>query len=185
MNQHTFDPSSAEKLEDTDRYRYLSRDELVGALELTGEQRVVDLGSGTGFYTREVAPYAKTVHAVDLQTEMHEFFRDAGIPDNVELVTAGIDDMPLDDDTQDVAYSTMTFHEFVSDVALVELKRVLEPGGTVVVADWSATGEGERGPPLEGRYTAAEAKSALESAGFEVKSARERPETFFVTATAP
>lgn len=185
MNQHTFDPSSAEKLEETVRYRYLSRDELIGALELTGEQQVVDLGSGTGFYTRDVAPYAKTVHAVDFQAEMHEYFSDAGIPDNVLLVTAGIDDMPLEDDTHDAAYSTMTFHEFESDAALAELKRVLKPGGRVVVADWSATGEGERGPPLEGRYTAGEARASLESAGFDVETARERPETFFVTATAP
>lgn len=185
MNHHTFDPSSAEKLEDTVRYRYLSRDELVGALELTGDEAVVDLGSGTGFYTREVAPFARAVHAVDLQEAMHEYFRDAGIPDNVDLVTAGIDDMPLDADSHDAMYSTMTFHEFVSDAALAELRRILKPGGRLVIGDWSATGEGERGPPLEGRYTAGEAESSLESAGFDVEIAKERPETFFVTATAP
>lgn len=185
MNHHTFDPSSAEKLEETVRYRYLSRDELVGALELTGEEQAVDLGSGTGFYTREVAPFVTTVHAVDLQDEMHEHFRDAGVPDNVELVTASIDDMPLGDATHDAAYSTMTFHEFESDAALAELRRVLTPGGRLVVADWSATGEGERGPPIEGRFTAAEAESSLESAGFDVVLARERPETFFLTATSP
>lgn len=185
MTHHTFDPSSAEKLEETDRYRYLSRDELVGALELTGDQQVVDLGSGTGFYTRDVAPYAKTVHAVDIQEAMHEYFKDAGIPDNVELVTAGIDDMPLADDSFDGAYSTMTFHEFESEAALAELERVLKPGGGVVIADWSASGEGERGPPLEERYTVAEAASSLESSGFDVETARDRPETFLITARAP
>ncbi|MFW5919266.1 MAG: class I SAM-dependent methyltransferase [Halanaeroarchaeum sp.] len=184
MNHHTFDPSSAEKLEETVRYRYLSRDELVGALELDGDERVVDLGSGTGFYTREVAPYAGTVHAVDLQEEMHDFFRENGIPDTVEPVTAAIDDVPFEDESHDAAYSTMTFHEFVSQGALAELRRVLRTGARVVIVDWSSLGEGERGPPVDARYDAAEATSLLESAGFTVETARERPETFFVTATA-
>ncbi|MFW6003336.1 MAG: class I SAM-dependent methyltransferase [Halanaeroarchaeum sp.] len=182
---HTFDADSAEKLEEVVRYRYLSRDELVGALQPTGDEDVADLGSGTGFYTRDVAPYVGVVHAVDLQPEMHEHFRSRGVPDNVEVVSAGIADMPFEDSTLDAAYSTMTFHEIVSDVALAEIGRVLRPGARFVVVDWSSEGESERGPPREARYGPEQAVQRLEEAGFDVENWSGRPETFLVVAAAP
>ncbi|MFB6070284.1 MAG: class I SAM-dependent methyltransferase [Halanaeroarchaeum sp.] len=185
MNHHTFDPEAAAKLEDVDRYRYLSRDELVGGLAVDESDAVVDLGSGTGFYTRDVAQYAGTVHAVDVQSEMHEHFRAVGRPDNVDLVTAGVADLPLADDAVDGAYSTMTFHEFVSGDSLAEVRRVLRSGARFVVVDWSATGDGERGPPLEARVGPDGAASYLDGAGFDVHRSDDRPETFYVLASAP
>lgn len=182
---HTFDPTAAEKLEDVVRYRYLSRDELVGALAPSGDEDVVDLGSGTGFYTRDVAPYVGSVRAVDLQPDMHEHFRSEGVPDNVEVVTAGVADMPFGDSTLDAAYSTMTFHEFVSNEALAEVKRVLRPGARFVVVDWSSEGEGERGPPQEARYGPEQAAQRIEDAGFVVNHWSGRPETFLVVAAVP
>lgn len=182
---HTFDPAAADKLEDVIRYRYLSRDELVGALDPTDDDDVIDLGSGTGFYTRDVAPYVGTLRAVDLQSDMHEHFRSVGIPENVEVVTAGVADMPFDDSSLDAAYSTMTFHEIVSDESLAEIRRVLRPGARFVVVDWSKEGEEERGPPREARYGPEEAAHRLAEAGFDVENWSGRPETFLVTATAP
>ncbi|UWG47672.1 SAM-dependent methyltransferase [Halanaeroarchaeum sp. HSR-CO] len=183
--QHTFDADAAESLEEVVRYRYLSRDELVGALNPTGDEDVVDLGSGTGFYTRDVAPYVGTVRAVDLQPEMHEHFRAEGVPDNVEVVSAGIAEMPFGDSTFDAAYSTMTFHEIVSEASLAAVRRVLRPGARFVVVDWSAEGEGERGPPLTARYGPEQAAQRIEDAGFEVKNWSGRPETFLVVAAVP
>ncbi|MFB6082022.1 MAG: class I SAM-dependent methyltransferase [Halanaeroarchaeum sp.] len=185
MTDHTFDPASADKLEDVERYRYLSRDELIGALTLDGTESVVDLGSGTGFYTREVAPYADRVWAVDVQPRMHQEFRSIGVPDTVTLVAAGVADTPFDASSIDAAYSTMTFHEFVSDASLAEIRRILRPGARFVVADWSVEGTGERGPPLDARFGPSDAADRIEAAGFEVRRADGRPETFVVVATAP
>ena len=181
---HTFDPDGAAGLEDLDRFRYLSRDELVGALSVEPTSTVVDIGSGTGFYTREVAPYVGHLYAVDLQDEMHEQFTDRQIPANVELVLSPAATLPFESGTIDAVYSTMTFHE-VSEEAPAEFYRVLAAGGRLVIADWSSGGAGERGPPLEERMNAAGTTSALEAAGFSVESARERPETFLLEATAP
>ncbi|WP_276282280.1 class I SAM-dependent methyltransferase [Halorussus caseinilyticus] len=196
MGFHTFDPESADKLEDDSRYRYLSREELVVALALGSDRTgaVADLGSGTGFYTDDVAPFAAEVRAVDVQDEMHELYREKGVPENVELVTADIGDLPFGDGELDAAFSTMTFHEFAGDGhgesagdesgAETEVARVLADGGRFVVADWSATGEGESGPPVGERYDRDEAVELLENAGFEVLRADERPETFFVVVQA-
>jgi ubiquinone/menaquinone biosynthesis C-methylase UbiE len=183
MGFHTFPIDRADALEDPSRYRYCSREELVAALALDGSEAVADLGSGTGFYTDDVAPFADRMYAVDVQAEMHDIYREKGMPENVEPVTTPIDDLPLDDGALDAAFSTMTYHEFAGEGALEELHRVLVPGGRLVTVDWTAAGEGESGPPREERYDLADAVSHHEAAGFVVEPAVERPETMLVVAT--
>ena len=187
MGFHTFDPGSADKLEDESRYRYLSREELIGGLGLRSDdpgETIVDLGSGTGFYTDDVAPFAGEVRAVDVQEEMHDLYREKGVPEYVELVTADVGDLPFDDAEIDAGFSTMTFHEFAGEGALAEVARVLRDDARFVVADWTANGHGESGPPVTERYDRDEAVEFLEGAGFEIVRADERPETFFVVAEA-
>jgi len=179
---HTFDADKASKLEDAaSRYRYVSADELVGHADPAGKT-VVDLGSGTGFYTDDVAAHAEYVYAIDLQEAMHEFYREKGVPENVELVTSGVADLPLADGAVDVAVSTMTYHEFANEESLAEVRRVLAPGGRLVVADWSADGAGDVGAPMHERYTPTEAADELDAAGFTVSFEMGRPETFVVVA---
>jgi ubiquinone/menaquinone biosynthesis C-methylase UbiE len=179
---HTFDADEAERLDEASRFRFCSREELLEPL-LQGEHgTVVDLGSGIGFYTDEVAPFVGWVHAVDIQPEMHDHYRERGLPGNVSLTAAAADDLPFGADTLDGAFSTMTFHESTTEASMAELARVLAPGGRVVVVDWSARGRTEAGPPLDERYDAAAARAFFERAGFDVELARERSETFRVVA---
>ncbi|WP_158059080.1 class I SAM-dependent methyltransferase [Halorussus halophilus] len=183
MGFHTFDPGRADKLEDESRYRYCSREELVAALGPDEADTVADLGSGTGFYTDDVAPFVAEVRAVDVQSEMHDLYREKGVPTNVELVTANVEDLPFGDSALDGAFSTMTFHEFAGNGdALGEVARVLADGARFVVADWTASGDGESGPPTDERYDRDRAVEMLEDAGFEILRADERPETMLVVA---
>jgi len=153
MGYHTFDASRADKLEEAGkRYRFLSAEELLWALSLSPDDTVADLGSGTGFFTDDVAPYADEVYAVDVQEEMQDYYREKGIPENVNLVTSDVSDLPFDDGGVDAAFSTMTYHEFASAESLAEIRRVLAPAGRLVVVDWAATGTGENGPPVDERY---------------------------------
>ena len=182
MGFHTFDADKAEKLEDLSRYQYLSVDELLAMFEPRLDDTVADVGSGTGFYTDEVAPYVEKVYAVDVQPEMHETYQQKGVPENVEFVTAEAQDMPFDDDALDAVVSTMTYHEFASEEATAELARVLDAGGRVAIADWTANGEGLSGPPLDERFDADTAAEHLEAGGFEVVTAEDRRETFVLEA---
>lgn len=184
MGSHTFDPSRADKLERPERrFRFLSVEELCWALNLSPDDVVADLGSGTGFFTDLVAEHAETVYAVDLQPEMHDYYREKGVPENVALVTSDVSQIPIKSGTVDVAYSIMTYHEFASEESLAAIRRILAPSGRLVIVDWSAEGSGEEGPPVDERFTVGEATDALEGDGFSVKHAFERPETFLLIAT--
>lgn len=182
MGFHTYPVDRAAQLDDPSRYRYCSREELLGLLALEGSETVVDLGSGTGFYTDEVAPFAERVYAVDLQEEMHELYREKGLPGNVTPVTADVADLPLDDGECDAAVTTMTYHEFYSETALAEVRRVLGSEGRFAIVDWSAAGTGEEGPSTDERYDAEAASEQLAEAGFETEFSNERPETFTLVA---
>lgn len=182
MGFHTYDVSKADALEDLSRYQYLSVDELLALFEPRLDDTIADLGSGTGFYTDEISPYVEKVYAVDVQPAMHDKYRQKGAPDNVEFVTAEGQDLPFEDDGLDAVVSTMTYHEFASQEATEELARVLKPGGRLAIADWTATGEGRSGPPVDERYDAETAIEHLEAGGFEVIDATDRRETFVLEA---
>jgi ubiquinone/menaquinone biosynthesis C-methylase UbiE len=183
MGFHTFDVSRADRLEDDSRYRYVSVDELLALFDPEGAV-VADLGSGTGFYTDDVAPYAERVYAVDVQPEMHDYYRSKGVPGNVEFVTAEAADLPFENGGLDAVFSTMTFHEFASEAALAEVARVLADGGRLGIADWTARGRGEDGPPLGERYDLEEAGEMAEAAGLAVEHSDERRETLVLRARA-
>ena len=143
---------------------------------------MADLGSGTGFYSRDVAPFVDTLYAIDVQPEMHEYHRETGRLENVELVTAGVDSLPLDDGELDGAFSTMTHHEYATDETMAELARVIRPDGRLVTVDWSAAGTGEDGPSMDERFGVDEVVVQFEDAGFTVVRTHERPETLAVVA---
>ena len=177
MEDHIIDPEKADALEDPGRYRLCSREELVYAID--GCHRVVDLGSGTGFFTDDIATVAETVHAVDTQAEMHAYYREKGVPANVTLHHA--DAAAIDDLVADAAVSICSAHELDLPATLSTLASVLVPGGQLFVVDWSANAEGDVGPPREHLYTATEAARHFEE-HFDVTTAVERYNTFLLTA---
>ena len=177
MGFHVFDADLAENLDDPGRFRYCSVEELTAPLP-RGVGQVMDLGSGTGFYTEALRGFAQRVLAVDIQPAMHRFHDDRRPDPRVRLLTAAAAALPIADNTVDATVSTATFHEFADVDALEELARVTVPGGTVVTVDWSATGTGATGPPVDERFSLGEAMVQFEAAGFMTVGSEERSETF-------
>lgn len=102
---------------------------------------VVDLGAGTGLLSLPAARAAATVYAVDYSEPMLERLaeraRGDGL-DNVETVVADMREVPLDDECASVVVSSYAFHhlhDHGKEVALAEARRLLRPGGLLVVCD--------------------------------------------------
>lgn len=180
MGFHTFPIDRADALEDPSRYRFCSREELLELLHPEPTDIVADLGSGTGFYTADVAPFVGTLYAVDIQEAMHDRHRDGGVPENVKMVTASVSSLPFEDDELDAAFSVMTHHEYADAETMQELARVIRPGGRLVTIDWSASGSGDDGPSLDERFAPETVRDHVENAGFSIDAFRTRPETMAV-----
>lgn len=184
MGFHTFPTERADKLDDPSRYRYCSIEELLAALDLDGDETVVELGVGTGFFAADIVDHAKRLVGVDIQRPMITRMADREDTTDIAGVVGAIEALPMATAVADVAYSTMTFHEYASSKAHREVRRILVDGGRLVTVDWSADGSGESGPPLDERFALADVVDQLQDVGFHIEVAVDRPETILVVATA-
>jgi ubiquinone/menaquinone biosynthesis C-methylase UbiE len=104
-------------------------------LALTGDERVLDVGAGTGAFSFAVSPHAREVVAVERDEEMAERAR-AHAPDNVNVIVGDGEHLQLDSFSFDVSATLRTLHHTPRPELLVaELVRVTRPGGTILVAD--------------------------------------------------
>ena len=117
------------------------------ALGLRPGERVLDLGCGPGFLAAEMAEQVGRdgrVDAVDVSPSMLAIAGRRSRSDDaapVELAEADVTDLPYDDEQFDAAVSTQVY-EYVADMprALAEVRRVLAPGGRLLVidSDWDS-----------------------------------------------
>lgn len=116
-----------------------------GLLRLAPRARYIDLGIGDGMLTLMLAEVAESVTAVDLSPEMLRQLEARAKDkhfDNVSTVEADIQDLPMEDGQFDVAVLSQALHH-ASDPArcLAEARRVLRPGGKLLLLDLLAHGE--------------------------------------------
>lgn len=114
------------------------RADLLALLHLLDDSWVVgDLGCGAGHVAEALAPCVKKVVAVDESGPMLEAARKRlESHDNVELRVGTIESLPIDDGALDAAILFLVAH-FVADPAraMAEVRRVLRPGGRLLVVD--------------------------------------------------
>jgi ubiquinone/menaquinone biosynthesis C-methylase UbiE len=104
-------------------------------LQLTGEERALDVGAGTGAFAFAVAPRVREVVAVELDEALAARAR-ADAPRNVEVVVADGEHLPFERASFDVAGTLRTLHHTPRPELLVaELARVTRPGGTILIVD--------------------------------------------------
>jgi ubiquinone/menaquinone biosynthesis C-methylase UbiE len=146
---------------------------------------VLDVGCGTGEFERLVLrehPEQRMV-GVDVSGKMLELARQKcqAYP-NVTFCTASASALPFPDHRFDVVVSASALHYFDQpEASLVEMRRVVKPGGVVVILDWCKDYllcqlfdivlkliE----PAYHGCYTQRELQRFLASAQFDIQSTR-------------
>jgi SAM-dependent methyltransferase len=112
------------------------------ALALKPGERVLDIGSGPGLLASEMAAEAGpggAVHGLDPSESMLAIARRQALPPDSAPVAFSVGDacrLPFDTGSFDAAVSTQVY-EYVSEIAaaLAEARRVLRPGGRLLVLD--------------------------------------------------
>lgn len=156
------------------------REKMIGLARLEPGEAVLDVGCGTGTLAiaakRRVGPTGK-VYGIDASPEMiARAGKKAGKTGlGIDFRNASIEALPFQDAQFDVVLSTLMLHHLprqVRENGLREIRRVLKPGGRVLVVDF---GQGERPKGLIGRVhhghghvTPAEVAALLNSAGLNV-----------------
>jgi ubiquinone/menaquinone biosynthesis C-methylase UbiE len=117
----------------------ITRTRLLDALAPSEGETLLEIGPGTGYYTLDVARAVGRLHVFDLQPEMLDHTlrraREAGI-DNVEPRQGDARSLPYRDAAFDAAYLVAVLGEIPDQqAALRELRRVVRPGGRLVVGE--------------------------------------------------
>jgi ubiquinone/menaquinone biosynthesis C-methylase UbiE len=120
----------------------ITRDRLREALAPLAGEEVLEIGPGTGYYTLDLAEWIGPegrVEIFDIQQEfLDHVMRRAGERgiENVHPTQGDAQALPYPDDSFDAAILTTVLGEIPDqDAALREIKRVLRPGGRLIVGE--------------------------------------------------
>lgn len=100
---------------------------IVARLGVTRAMRALDLGAGTGIFTRQILPFVGHVTAVDPSASMRESLSSA--TPGVDVLEGSDVAIPLVDASVEAVFVAQAFHWFDAPRALLEIHRVLTPGG--------------------------------------------------------
>ena len=107
--------------------------------QVPAPQRVLDVGSGTGYVLRELAarlPQASEFLGVDAAQKMVEVAQSAASDARLTFAQGTAERLPADDGAYDLVLSTTSFDHWTDQAAGVrECARALAPGGTLVLTD--------------------------------------------------
>jgi len=97
---------------------------------LTDRAAVADIGSGTGIFTRLLAPHARLVYAVEPNPFMAESYDEYP---NIRPVSGTASATTLPDGSVDLITCAQSFHWFDRASALAEFRRIARPGASLVL----------------------------------------------------
>jgi len=154
-------------LERQEREREERTDLLVTALQLKSAMVVADIGAGTGYLSRRMAPVVMPggqVLAVDVQPEMvtlmQTMVRQTGLTQIKPLLGAE-NDVKLPASSVDLAIMVDVYHELAYPYEVLEsISRALKPGGRLVFVEYRA--EDSR-VPIKALHKMSEAQIKLEA----------------------
>ena len=101
----------------------------------TGLGRLAEFGCGTGFYTGVLAQTADSVVATDLSPGMLAVAKGRITAANVTFQTEDCQETSLPDGAFDTAFVGLVMHFTEPDRTLAEMRRILKPGGTLIIAN--------------------------------------------------
>lgn len=99
---------------------------LLKTLDITASAQLVELGAGTGKFTRTLVPTGAAIIAIEPVEAMR--LKLSELLPGVMVVDGTAETIPLPDSTADAVIVAQAFHWFDGHKALAEIHRVLKPG---------------------------------------------------------
>ena len=117
------------------------RDDALEWFAIDETDRVLDVGCGTGFATEGLLQHTDTVHGLDQSRhQMEKAFAKFGARDRVRFYRGDAERLPFADDSFDKIWSSGSIEYWPNPVdALAEFRRVVKPGGRVLVCSTART----------------------------------------------
>ena len=174
MHQLHQDPKSyIGVLEDPQRDAYQKPHEVLSALGLKPGEVIADIGAGSGYFTFRLSHFVGEkgkIYAVDVSPDMilyiNRRMRDLKV-NNVISILADPDDPLLPDRSVNRFFFSDSWHHIENHAKYLSLmKRMLRPGGEVVMIDFKKKKEITVGPPLEMRIAREDVIKQMEKNGY-------------------
>jgi len=158
-------------------------DAVVSAARLSGNERLLDAPSGTGELERRLLERWPDIEIVgtDISRAMLEQAVGKSAACGPMWVQSDVRRLPFPAQSFDYAVCANSFHHFSSpDDSLRELRRVLQPNGTLLLVDWCddylvcklcSLWLRWQDPAFHKAYSLANCESLLRQAGFDVERA--------------
>ncbi|WP_435196527.1 methyltransferase domain-containing protein [Natronomonas sp. EA1] len=111
------------------------RDQALEWFDVSEEDHVLDVGCGTGFATEGLLQHTNHVYGLDQSIhQLQKAWTKFGKTDQVRFFRGDAERLPFADDSFDALWSSGSIEYWPNPVAaLEEFRRVVKPGGTVLV----------------------------------------------------
>jgi predicted methyltransferase len=152
----------------------------IEAMNLKNGDVVADIGVGSGYHARKIAPRIAPggkVLAVDIQPEMLDILTGLAAREgisNIETVLGTVSDPMLPEGVADWVLLVDTYHEFAEPQAmLAKIRNALKPTGKVCLVEYRLLGDTARHIKEEHRMSVEQVLAEWEPAGFVLESLSE------------
>ena len=102
---------------------------------ITAGEKVLEIGCGTGEFTKRIAQTGADITAVDISPDLLEVARSGITNINVRFHIQNVEKLDFEDESFDVVIGSSILHHLNLNPALKEVYRVLKNGGMVVFTE--------------------------------------------------
>ena len=97
---------------------------------LKAGDKVLEIGCGTGYFTREIVKTGALVTAIDISPELLDIAKQEITANNVQFMLDNAYELSFDDNAFDSVVGSSVLHHLEPEKAIREFFRVLKPGGS-------------------------------------------------------
>ncbi len=112
----------------------------IDAITRIRESRSLDLGTGPGTIALELGALGSSVVGIDTSAEQittaKRGAKERNLENKVHFRIASAEDTGIDASSFDLVTASQCWHWFNSDAAMLEIQRVLRPGGVLAIAHY-------------------------------------------------